>query len=88
MRNVKRLEKLIGLLIGAMGEDVNREGLIETPERALRGWSELLCGYSYDDSKLYKTFKFTGSEFITVRGIEFTSICEHHLLPFYGLVTV
>ncbi|MDR2778389.1 MAG: GTP cyclohydrolase I [Rickettsiales bacterium] len=86
--NTKRLEKFIKILIRACGDNPEREGLSETPGRVLRGWSELVSGYACDDREFYKTFDFKGNGLVVVRGIEFTSLCEHHLLPFYGTATV
>jgi GTP cyclohydrolase I len=67
------------------GEDVNREGLLETPERASRAWRELTSGYKVDVKALLKTFDSDGyDEMVVVADIPFASLCEHHLLPFTG----
>jgi GTP cyclohydrolase I len=86
--SIEHLERLVKILIRAFGENPEERRLAETPGRALRGWSELLSGYGCDDRKFYKIFEFSSDEFILVKNIEFTSICEHHLLPFHGRVTI
>lgn len=83
-------EKAIELLLAAIGEDGSREGLRETPARVMRAWREMTSGYDEDPARiLAKQFKAKEyDEMVTVRGIEFWSTCEHHLLPFTGKVTV
>jgi len=76
-------------LLEYIGEDPNREGLKETPDRVLRAWKELTVGYQQDPKEiLSKRFTAKYDQMVVVRGIRFTSICEHHLLPFTGTVTV
>ena len=70
-----------------IGEDVTREGLKETPVRVVKTWKELFSGYNLDPSKVLKTFSegvCDLNEMILLKGIEFYSTCEHHLLPFFG----
>lgn len=70
-------------LIDATGEDVLRDGLASTPERAARAWQELTAGY-HDEPQL-TTFPAEGfDQIVAVRAIPFFSLCEHHLLPFHG----
>ena len=70
-------------LIEACGEDPNREGLQATPDRAARAWRELTCGYNSDPE--LTVFPAEGADqIVAVRHISFFSLCEHHLLPFYG----
>lgn len=72
-------------LLEYWGEDPEREGLQETPERALRGFAELFAGYHRNPSDLFKTFSSDGyDELVLLREVEFYSTCEHHLLPFFG----
>lgn len=72
-----------------VGEDPNREGLKGTPERVLKTFKEMTVGYDIDPAKLLKTvFDEQCDEMIVVSGIPFDSLCEHHLLPFSGTVTV
>ena len=68
-----------------MGEDPDREGLSETPERVARMYAEMFAGLSSDPREhLRKTFTQKYDEIVLVRDIEFASMCEHHLLPFHG----
>lgn len=85
MINKEKIEKAIKLLLEGIGEDATRPGLIETPERVARMYEEILSGY--DDSAerhLEKTFPVTESGMILEKDIQFYSLCEHHLLPFFG----
>jgi len=73
-------------LIGAVGEDPEREGLRDTPDRVARMYAELLSGYSMDPEKIINgaLFDINYDEMVLVRDIEFYSLCEHHMLPFLG----
>lgn len=76
-------------LLIAMGEDPNREGLQETPERVARSYAEIFGGLGTDPkAHLQKTFDVGTDDLVVVKDIEFTSMCEHHLLPFRGVVHV
>lgn len=71
------------------GEDPQREGLIETPDRVARMYDELLCGYSQDPKLHFKTFPSNGyDELIVIKDIDFYSLCEHHMIPFFGKVHI
>jgi GTP cyclohydrolase I len=68
-----------------IGEDANREGLIETPKRVIKSWGELYSGYDRDPKNEVKVFNNEGcNEIILLKDIEIYSTCEHHLLPFLG----
>jgi GTP cyclohydrolase I len=73
-------------VIRAVGEDPDREGLINTPNRVSRMYAELLSGYSADPEKIINgaLFNVDYDEMVLVRDIEFYSLCEHHMLPFLG----
>jgi GTP cyclohydrolase I len=73
-------------LLTACGEDLERDGLLDTPDRAAKAWRELTSGYSIDPAELLKTFDNTDGtqDLIAVTRIPFYSLCEHHLLPFHG----
>jgi len=68
-----------------IGEDVEREGLLETPARVVKSWNELFVGYKQDPRDLVKTFSEGAcDEMVALTDIEFYSTCEHHMIPFYG----
>lgn len=72
-----------------IGEDSNREGLLETPARVQKAYGELFAGYKQDPAKiLSKRFKSDYDQMVVLRNIEFTSTCEHHMLPFFGTVSI
>ena len=68
-----------------IGEDVNREGLIETPSRMKRAYDEIFSGYKTNPKDLIKTFtQGTCKEMVILKNAEFYSTCEHHFFPFFG----
>ena len=77
-------------ILQAIGEDVNREGLLNTPARVSRAYAELTAGYHVDPVRLINDaiFEVNYDEMVIVRDIDFYSLCEHHLLPFLGQVSV
>jgi len=88
------VDKNIKELITFIGDDPNREGLLETPRRVLSSYCELFSGYTWTDElideMLSKTFTDINNydEIITCKNIEFVSFCEHHILPFTGIIHV
>ena len=83
--NPEKLEQLIKGLLKEIGDNPNREGLAGTPERVARSYEKLFGGYGHDPKKLIKVFHNEGyDEMIIVKDIDFYSMCEHHLLPFFG----
>jgi GTP cyclohydrolase I len=78
--------KAVSDLISAVGEDPEREGLQNTPDRVSRMYAELLSGYSMNPEKIINgaLFNINYDEMVLVRDIEFYSLCEHHMLPFLG----
>jgi GTP cyclohydrolase IA len=80
------VEAAITALLTSVGEDVEREGLIDTPRRVARAYEELLAGYRTDPMALLNNalFDVEYSDMVVVANIEFASLCEHHLLPFLG----
>jgi GTP cyclohydrolase I len=78
-------QELVHRQLQFIGENPTREGLIGTPGRVVRAWSELFAGYDADPAKLLKTFDAGGcNQIVLLRDIEMFSMCEHHLLPFFG----
>lgn len=80
------LEATVRTLLAEIGEDPLRDGLAGTPERVRRMYAELTAGYQTDPDRLINgaCFDVDYDEMVVVRDIEFFSLCEHHLLPFYG----
>ena len=76
-------------LLEFIGEDPTREGLVDTPKRVIKALKELTSGYGQVPSEILATaFDETSDEMVVVSGIEFSSMCEHHMLPFTGVATV
>lgn len=85
MVNKEKIEQAVRLLLEGIGEDVNREGLVETPERIARMYVEIFGGMEEDAGEhLKKTFTVQNDEMVLEKDIVFYSMCEHHLMPFYG----
>jgi len=84
--DINSTEEALSLLLRALGEKPEREGLKNTPKRVARMYAELLSGYHADPQKIVNgaLFNITYDEMVIVRDIEFYSLCEHHLLPFIG----
>jgi GTP cyclohydrolase I len=85
-KNLDRISKAYRELLQAIGEDVNRDGLRRTPDRASRALEFLTQGYRQDLDEIINdaVFESDASEIILVKDIELYSLCEHHLLPFIG----
>ena len=83
------IESAVHTLLNAVGEDPQRDGLLETPRRVARMYAEMFQGLHLDPGRhLDVTFEESYDEIVLVRDIEFTSMCEHHLLPFRGAAHV
>ena len=80
------MQELIRQLLGELGEDPNREGLRDTPKRVAKAYEFLTSGYRADIDRVLNNALFTVdySEMVIVKDIDFYSLCEHHLLPFFG----
>ena len=85
MENTK-IEDLTAQLLKEIGEDPSREGLLKTPSRVSKAWNFFSDGYKQDLSKIINNaiFNEDGKDMVVVRNVEFFSLCEHHLLPFFG----
>src|SRR5688500_16312559 len=80
-------EEAVVALLRMIGEDPGRDGLLQTPRRVVQALREMTSGYGEDPAAILgRTFDESSDELIVLRGIEFYSTCEHHLLPFYGTV--
>lgn len=83
------IEDAVRIILGAVGEDPDRAGLLETPRRVAKMYSEMFSGLHVDPGRhLEVTFPEEYDEMVLVRDISFTSMCEHHLLPFTGVAHV
>ena len=89
MIDTQKAEIAVRLLLEALGEDPTREGLIETPKRVAQMYTELLAGYEDDPAlHLSKTFTVENTDIIIEKDIPYYSLCEHHMLPFFGTVSI
>ncbi len=77
-------------ILRLIGEDPNREGLLKTPERAAKALVDITQGYRQNPIEIAQKaiFEHAGSKIVIVKDIEFYSMCEHHILPFFGKVTI
>jgi GTP cyclohydrolase I len=86
-----RIERAVREILVAIGENPDRDGLLETPARVARAYEEVFAGLQQSASDhLSRVFDHEGADgdFVVVRDIEFFSVCEHHLLPFFGRVHI
>ena len=80
-----KIEQAVRLLLEGIGEDITREGLIDTPDRIARMCEEIYGGLGHEaDQHLLKQFPVENNEIVLEKDITFYSMCEHHLMPFYG----
>lgn len=87
--NASAAEEAVEILLRLTGEDPDRDGLRETPRRVVKALLEMTAGYDESPADiLSKTFAEHSDELIVLRGIDFHSMCEHHLLPFQGVAHV
>jgi len=83
--NQQKIQDGVRLILEGIGEDLNREGLRETPERIARMYEEICGGMTEDaGTHLQKTFSVSDSGMVMEKDIVFYSMCEHHMLPFFG----
>jgi GTP cyclohydrolase I len=82
----QKLSKNYGEIIGILGEDIEREGLLKTPRRVAKAMQFLLSGYRQNPAEILSSAIFHNDyrQMVMVKDIEFFSMCEHHLLPFFG----
>lgn len=85
MIDTNKIKEAVKMIIEAVGEDPEREGLLETPDRIARMYAEIFSGLGEDASEiLSKTFTVESNDIVIEKDITFYSMCEHHFLPFYG----
>ena len=86
INNYDKLESLTSELLQLIGEDINRDGLIKTPMRVAKAWDYFSQGYRTNIDDVINNAIFTENckDMIVVRDIEFFSLCEHHMIPFFG----
>lgn len=81
--NKEQIEQAVRLILEAIGEDPNREGLLDTPKRVAKMYAEVFAGLNEDPKEHFKTiFGEDHEELVLVKDIPFYSMCEHHLVPF------
>lgn len=87
MMDQEKIREGVRMILEGIGEDVNRPGLVETPDRIARMYEEI-CGGMYEDAAEHfkKHFEVDNNEMVVEKDITFYSMCEHHMLPFYGKV--
>ncbi|WP_077618609.1 GTP cyclohydrolase I FolE [Bacillus sinesaloumensis] len=81
----KKIELAVNMILEAIGEDPGREGLVDTPKRVAKMYGEVFSGLQEDPKEYFQTvFGEEHEELVLVKDIPFYSMCEHHLVPFYG----
>jgi len=84
-----KIEKAAQAIIEAIGEDPHREGLVDTPKRVARMYAEIFSGIGLDPTEVLNTgFNEEHKEMVALKDIQFYSMCEHHLLPFFGVAHI
>lgn len=83
--DLEKIEKAVSMILEAVGEDTSREGLQDTPKRVAKMYAEVFSGLKEDPKEYFKTVFHEGhEELVLVKDIPFYSMCEHHLVPFFG----
>ncbi len=85
----EKIKQGVRLILEGIGEDIHREGLLETPDRIARMYRDLAGGYTEDAAThLAKRFHVDSNDMVLEKDIHFYSFCEHHMLPFYGTAAI
>ncbi|PIC81236.1 GTP cyclohydrolase I FolE [Sporosarcina sp. P18a] len=88
-QDINKLEQAVTMILEAIGEDPTREGLLETPKRVAKMYQEVFEGLNKDPKEYFDTvFHENHDEVVLVKDIPFYSMCEHHLVPFFGVAHV
>ena len=88
MINKEEFKKIFEKAIISIGDNPNREGLLDSPRRIIESYSEILDGYNKDPKKIFKVFKSDYKGLVAFNNIPFYSLCEHHFLPIIGNVSI
>lgn len=86
--DTKNIENKIKDIIRYIGDNPEREGLLETPKRVVKSYEKLFGGYKKNPESILKTFTSDNNEMIILKNIEFYSMCEHHIIPFFGKISI
>ncbi len=87
--DTEKIKKAVELILEGIGEDIHREGLRDTPKRVANFYAEIFSGMNKDPKEEIRVYAMQNhDEMIIIRNISFTSMCEHHLLPFFGNVHI
>lgn len=87
--NFRKIEQAVTMILEAIGEDPEREGLLETPKRVAKMYAEVFAGMADDPRMYFETvFHEQHEEVVLVKDIPFYSMCEHHLVPFFGVAHI
>lgn len=87
--DANKIEEGVRLILEGIGEDINREGLKDTPSRVARMYAETMSGYNEDATEhLSRVFSCDGRDMVIEKDITFFSTCEHHIMPFFGKVSI
>ena len=89
MVDKNKIKEAVGMILEAIGEDKNREGLLETPDRIARMYEETFSGIGKTaEEELSKSFNVDNDDLVLEKDITFYSMCEHHFLPFFGKIQI
>jgi GTP cyclohydrolase I len=90
LQDTDSLKTAVRQIISAIGDNPDREGLTDTPKRVAKAYAEMFAGYSQEPEDILTTRFIDGScqEMVILKDIEFTSFCEHHMLPFFGKIHI
>ncbi len=85
----KKIKKAVKMILEAIGEDLGREGLLDTPERVADMYGEIFAGIKQKPSDVIKVFRAEEhDEMVILKDIPFYSVCEHHMMPFFGMAHI